>query len=74
MSNVKKDNLIWLLLDDRAGNCSQVLGIGEALNLKYTKKIFRYNLLSKLPNIFLQNTIKHIKINDRKQLKVHGLK
>lgn len=69
MSNVKKDNLIWLLLDDRAGNCSQVLGIGEALNLKYIKKIFQYNLLSKLPNIFLQNTIKHIKTNDRKQFK-----
>ena len=37
MSIVKKDNVIWLLLDDRAGNRSQVLGIGEALNLKYIK-------------------------------------
>ena len=69
MNNVKKDNLIWLLLDDRAGNCSQVLGIGEALNLKYVKKIFQYNLLSKLPNILLQNTINHIKLTDRKQFK-----
>ena len=69
MNNVNKDNVIWLLLDDRAGNCTQVLGIGEALNLKYIKKIFQYNLFSKLPNILLQNSIKHIKRTDRKQFK-----
>ena len=62
-----KDNIIWLLLDDRAGNCSQVLGIGKALKLKYTTKKFRYNKLSRFPNIILQNTIKHINENDRQQ-------
>ena len=62
-----KDNIIWLLLDDRAGNCSQVLGIGKALKIKYIIKKIRYNKLSRFPNIILQNTIKHINENDRKQ-------
>jgi len=63
------ENNIWLLLDDRPGNCSQVLGIGKALGLKNTSKKFNYNKLSKLPNLILQKTIKHININDRKQFK-----
>ena len=62
-----KDNIIWLLLDDRAGNCSQVLGIGKALKIKYIIKKIRYNKLSRFPNIVLQKTIKHIYENDRKQ-------
>ena len=33
MNIAKKDNLVWLLLDDRVGNRSQVLGIGKALNI-----------------------------------------
>jgi uncharacterized protein len=65
--NNKNNNNIWLLLDDRAGNCSQVLGIGKALNLEYIAKKFKYNQLSKLPNILLRSTIKHIKSSDRKQ-------
>ena len=69
MNSLNKDNSIWLLLDDRVGNCSQVLGIEKALNLKCIKKQFQYNLLSKLPNIILQNSIKHIKFSDRKQFK-----
>jgi len=69
MSHKKYENNIWLLLDDRAGNCSQVLGIGKALGLKYTSKKFDYNKLSKLPNFFLQKTIKHVNIKDRKQFK-----
>jgi len=68
---IKKNhkNNIWLLLDDRPGNCSQVLGIGKAIGLKNTSKKFNYNKLSKFPNFFLQRTIKHININDRKQFK-----
>ncbi|PPR17000.1 MAG: hypothetical protein CFH33_00152 [Alphaproteobacteria bacterium MarineAlpha9_Bin3] len=69
MNNKNKENTIWLLLDDRAGNCSQVLGIEKALNLKCSKKKIQYNSLSKLPNIFLQNSIRHIKFSDRKQFK-----
>ena len=62
-------NTIWLLLDDRAGNCSQVLGIEKALNIKCIHKNFQYNLLSKLPNAFLRNTLKHIQPLDRKTFK-----
>ena len=38
MGSKNNNNNIWLLLDDRAGNCSQVLGIGKALKLKYISK------------------------------------
>ena len=69
MNYKNHENNIWLLLDDRPGNCSQVLGIGKALGLKNTSKKFNYNKLSKLPNVILQKTIKHININDRKQFK-----
>ena len=69
MNEKNHENKIWLLLDDRAGNRSQVLGIGKALGLKYILKNIKYNKLSKFPNIFLQKTIKHININDRKQFK-----
>jgi uncharacterized protein len=69
MNYKNHENNIWLLLDDRPGNCSQVLGIGKALRLKNTSKKFSYNKLSKLPNLVLQKTIKHININDRKQFK-----
>jgi len=69
MNNLNRENSIWLLLDDRDGNCSQVLGIEQALNIKCIKKKFQYNFLSRLPNIFLQNTIAHIKFSDRKQFK-----
>jgi len=69
MNHKNDENNIWLLLDDRPGNCSQVLGIGKALELNHTLIKFRYNKLSKLPNLFLQKTIKHININDRKQFK-----
>ena len=69
MNDKNHENKIWLLLDDRAGNRSQVLGIGKALGLKYISKNIKYNKLSKFPNIILQKTIKHITINDRKQFK-----
>ena len=38
MSNVKKDNVIWLLLTIELVIVQS--GIGEALNLKYIKKYF----------------------------------
>ena len=69
MINQNNENNIWLLLDDRAGNCSQVLGVGKALKSKYISKNIKYNNLSKLPNILLKETINHIKLSDRKQFK-----
>ena len=47
MNHKNDQNNIWLLLDDRPGNCSQVLGIGKALELKHTLIKFNYiNYLS----------------------------
>jgi mitochondrial fission protein ELM1 len=69
MKHKNHENNIWLLLDDRPGNYSQVLGVAKALGMEYTSKKFNYNKLSKLPNLLLRKTIKHINNNDRKQFK-----
>ena len=42
--------VIWLLLDDRAGNRSQCLGVGDALNLPYQVKELSYSWRGALPN------------------------
>jgi len=44
---------IWLLLDDRAGNRSQCLGVAEALGLPYETKELSYSWMGKLPNSLL---------------------
>jgi len=46
-------NLIWLLLDDRAGNRSQCLGVADALGLPYQIRELTYGLRGKLPNMLL---------------------
>ena len=43
----------WLLLDDRAGNRAQVIGVAEQLGVDYTIKEIRYNIFAKLPNRLL---------------------
>ena len=42
--------LVWALLDDRAGNRSQCLGVVEALGRKYETRELRYRSLAALPN------------------------
>lgn len=41
---------IWLLLDDRAGNRNQCLGVAEALKLPFEHRDIEYNALGALPN------------------------
>lgn len=43
---------IWALLDDRAGNNSQVLGVAEALDMPFEQKKLTYTKWVKLHNIF----------------------
>lgn len=43
---------IWTLLDELAGNRSQVLGVAEALGLPFVEKHIAYSSLAKLPNLF----------------------
>lgn len=44
---------LWVLLDDRAGNRSQALGVVEALGIPFAEKMLDYNVAAKLPNILL---------------------
>ncbi len=48
--NQSLEPLIWALLDDRAGNRSQCLGVAEALELPYVIKEVRYSPFACLPN------------------------
>ena len=44
---------VWLLIDDRAGNRSQVLGVARALGLPFIIKDLKYNVAAELPNYML---------------------
>ncbi len=44
---------VWALLDDRAGNRSQCLGVVEALGLPYETRELQYGSLAALPNVLL---------------------
>ena len=41
---------VWALLDDRAGNRSQVMGVAETLGLPFEQKALSYRSLAALPN------------------------
>ena len=41
---------VWLLIDDRAGNRSQCLGVAEALGLEFRVRDIEYSTLGGLPN------------------------
>ncbi len=54
----KSDLLIWALIDDRAGNKSQCLGVAEALGLAFQTRALEYAAAAALPNIALGATFK----------------
>lgn len=45
--------IIWALLDDRAGNRSQVLGVAETLGLRFQNQELDYTPAAALPNFFV---------------------
>ena len=45
--------IIWVLLDDRAGNRSQCLGVAEALGLRFQNFELEYVPTAALPNFFM---------------------
>ena len=51
---MKKKKIAWAILDNRAGNRNQVLGILAELDFKYKIIEIKYNLFSLLPNFFFQ--------------------
>lgn len=46
-----RERLVWLLMGDRAGDNSQVLGLGEALGWPLVEKHFVYTRFEKLVNL-----------------------
>lgn len=49
----KDDLLIWALLDDRAGNKSQCLGVAEALGRRFEIRSLEYTPVAALPNFII---------------------
>lgn len=47
------DARVWLLIDDRAGNRSQVLGVARALDWPFEIKNLKYTIAAELPNYML---------------------
>ena len=47
------DAVVWLLIDDRAGNRSQCLGVAEALGLKFEVRGLEYTAAGALPQFIL---------------------
>jgi len=47
---------IWALVDDRAGNRSQVMGVAEAFGYPYELKELTYGPFARLPNVILGAT------------------
>lgn len=50
---VTADGDIWVLLDDRAGNRSQALGVAERLGHAFREMEIRYAVMANLPNAML---------------------
>ncbi len=48
--------VVWLLIDDRAGNRSQCLGLAEALGLRYEIRDLDYTAAAALPNFVMGKT------------------
>ncbi len=60
--------VVWLLVDDRAGNASQCLGVAEALGLRYLKQDLRYTASANLPNFIIGPTFGHLTRDSRVNL------
>ncbi len=61
----RNDPIFWLLLDNRAGNRSQVMGTAEALGLCYFKKELEYTVAGALPNTVLGSSFLRLTRNAR---------
>jgi mitochondrial fission protein ELM1 len=56
---------VWLLLDDRAGNVNQCLGVVEALGYPFVRKDIKYNAIGRLPNFLLGATMYGVDASSR---------
>ncbi len=63
-----ENSLIWVLLDDRAGNRSQALGVTGALGLPITEIELQYGPAAKLPNMILGASLSGLTASSKKAL------
>ena len=61
--------IIWVLLDDRAGNRSQALGVVSALGLPCSEIELRYGAAAKLPNLLLGASLNGLTAVSKQALK-----
>ncbi|MCK5165894.1 MAG: mitochondrial fission ELM1 family protein [Rhodospirillaceae bacterium] len=59
---------VWLLIDDRAGNRSQVLGVGRALGFPFEIKEIEYTAAAALPNYMLMTSFSAVAQKSRVNL------
>nr|MBC8445312.1 mitochondrial fission ELM1 family protein [Rhodospirillaceae bacterium] len=59
---------VWLLVDDRAGNQSQCLGVGDALGLKCETRDLDYTAAAALPNFVMGKTFGGLTASSRVNL------
>ncbi|MFN7038102.1 MAG: mitochondrial fission ELM1 family protein [Alphaproteobacteria bacterium] len=65
---MRKHPATWVLIDDRAGNTSQTIGLAEAIGIPYQIKKITYNKFSYIPNIFIGASLLTITEDSKKQL------
>ena len=59
---------VWLLIDNRAGNINQLLGIAEHLKLPFEEKKIEYSKLVILPNFLKRSSLIGIKQTSKNNL------
>lgn len=59
------NTVTWLLIDDRAGNRSQVMGVAQVLGLPYIKQELEYTAAGALPNMVLGASFHGLTKNSR---------
>lgn len=65
MTNPLQNALIWVLIDDQAGNKSQAMGVVEALGAPFEVKSMAYTNTARLPNAVLGASFKVIDADSR---------
>lgn len=64
----KQTPIIWALVDDRAGNTSQVLGVAEALGMPFTIKNIRYTKLGRISNFIKGKSLLGLTKSSKKEI------
>ncbi len=59
---------VWLLVDDRAGNQSQCLGVGDALDMRCEIRDLEYTAAAALPNFVMGKTFGGLNASSRVNL------